>query len=629
MKISYKTGKDILIKNADDSTGFILSNKAGGYFSIPVTGKNTTKYHGAFFCQPIGQDWTLYKTIENVYHEGEIEEVNNNLWNIERKGKGFSEEFYMPYHHNVLVYKTKDIKEIELVLDMREIYDFSTIGRKYEIYKEENNIIVEYTKHGRENNEEYKIYLIIDSNTIEEYAETNEWEEVHYELDKYRRSGPGKWWTYKALKLKLKPESKIIFAYGPNKERAKQQAEYVKNNEEALAKAQKEYIRRLTDTKLQINNEEIRIAYKCTLKSLNDLLVIINGRRGIYAGLWWFHQWWSRDEAQSLNALIIQNKLSKTKEILFRELEIILDDGRVPNRHPASKLGSADGVGWVFTRLHNYITALEKKRKLDEYLSMVDILAIQQKLEESITKIRENYTDSNSLIINKSKETWMDTTTIDGKDDRAGARIEIQALMLSTYKLMQKISEITGNEKQKEKYKKIEKELAKRTKEKFWNGKTLLDGVEDKTARPNIFIAAYLYPELLTKKEWTSSIQETLKKTWCEWKIGGGISTIDKKSPLFHDTCTGENTDSYHRGDVWYHINNMAAVAMHRINPSAFKDYINKIVNSSTHSILSQGLLGHAPEISSAKQIESNGSPAQAWSEAFYIELINELYSKE
>jgi glycogen debranching enzyme len=68
---------------------------------------------------------------------------------------------------------------------------------------------------------------------------------------------------------------------------------------------------------------------------------------------------------------------------------------------------------------------------------------------------------------------------------------------------------------------------------------------------------------------------------------------------------------------------------MHQINAEKFQYYIDKILRSSTYGILYSGIVGHLAELSSAKQFESNGSPAQAWSTAFYIELINELYEEE
>ena len=114
-----------------------------------------------------------------------------------------------------------------------------------------------------------------------------------------------------------------------------------------------------------------------------------------------------------------------------------------------------------------------------------------------------------------------------------------------------------------------------------------------------------------------------MKSLWLEW---GGVSTIDKKNPEFHSISTGENPASYHCGDSWYWINNLAAICVNRLDKRLFRDYINKIINASTHEIIYLGIIGHHAELSSAKKQTAEGCLAQAWSAAMYIELVDELY---
>ncbi len=138
-----------------------------------------------------------------------------------------------------------------------------------------------------------------------------------------------------------------------------------------------------------------------------------------------------------------------------------------------------------------------------------------------------------------------------------------------------------------------------------------------------MFIAAYVYPALLTNKEWEVCFNNILPKLWLEW---GGLSTIDVSSPYFCDGYSGENPKSYHNGDSWFWINNLAAMVLYRINKRKFKRYIDKIVKASTQEILWGGMIGHHAELSSAKELRSEGCLSQAWSSAMYVELINELY---
>ena len=215
---------------------------------------------------------------------------------------------------------------------------------------------------------------------------------------------------------------------------------------------------------------------------------------------------------------------------------------------------------------------------------------------------------------NKDLETWMDTYY--GNDTRSGIRIEIQALRLAMCKFAY---ELTNNTKYRDK----ELDLKSNVKEKFWNGKILADGLNDFTIRPNIFIAAHVYQELLTKKEWEKCFQNSLTSLWLDW---GGLATIDKKNYLFCDYHTGENNKSYHRGDSWFWINNLAALVLYRTNKNKFKKFIDKILEASTNEILWKGALGNHSELSSANKLTSQGCLAQSWSNAMYIELINCIY---
>jgi len=170
----------------------------------------------------------------------------------------------------------------------------------------------------------------------------------------------------------------------------------------------------------------------------------------------------------------------------------------------------------------------------------------------------------------------------------------------------------------------LENELKEKVRNNLWNGNILADGLNDFVIRPNIFIAAYAYPSLLTQEEWIKCFSNMLPALWLEW---GGLSTIDKDNPLFIDEHSGEDNKSYHRGDSWFWLNNLAAITLYRADRLKFKKYINSILKASTKDILWKGAIGNASEISSAKELESNGCVCQAFSSAMFIELIYELFN--
>ncbi len=229
------------------------------------------------------------------------------------------------------------------------------------------------------------------------------------------------------------------------------------------------------------------------------------------------------------------------------------------------------------------------------------------------------YQTRDSFALNVPRETWMDSL------ERTVAPIEIQALRLNLYKLA---SQLRGFWQNKGFYLKLEKELRKKVREKFWNNQILADGydpdkgVSDFTSRPNIFLAAYIYPGLLKRNEWIKCFENILPKLWLDW---GGIATIDKEHPSFYPQHTGEPSESYHQGDSWFYLNNLVALVLERTDKRKFQWYINKILEASAKEILWQGIIGHHTELSSAQCFGSQGCLSQAWSSALYIELVSAL----
>jgi hypothetical protein len=627
--------RTIDFETSERNSSFLLTNKIGGFFSIPVAGPLISKFQGSYFCHPELEGWEIFKAIENLVPDEIPNKIVNRFWRVERYGEKLRERFFVPYYYEALVYKTN--MPFELIADMRQVHDFHPFGRYYNVYydKESECIIFEYTKqreHAQEGNP-YKIYMAVAGDDLSR-SEIKSFTPVEYSYDKYRGSTPFELWVYKAMKFNVTKDSTFIFAYSHDVEKAINIAKYVKNNLPYLEHTQKRYVDRLVNTKLRIDDAEIATAYKCALKGLDDLTVKIKGKNGIYAGLWWFFQWYTRDEAESLKAILLEEKFEEAEDIVLREIETILPDGRLPNRYPYSLLGSADGVGWTFKRIDDYIKMVQAKHILEVHLSQADILFIQNQLSLSLAKLEKHHT-KRGLASNAPMETWMDTTAPYSNDVREDRRIEIQALMLSMYKLMKYLSEITNNYRQFKEYEEKERSMRSLVRQKFWNGTRLADGVyekdgrdlTDETIRPNIFIAAYVYPELLSTDEWVKAFDYVLPHLWCDWGNDfGGISTIDKESKLFQPNYLGESNVSYHRGDSWYYLNNLVALALHRADREKYADYVRKLLKSSTEQLLFSGIISHLAELSSASRMESNGSLAQAWSLAFYIELINELY---
>ena len=653
MEVVHSLGILSLNRNVDENVGFLLTNKKGSYCSF--YNAPSSRYQGLFYFDEKTMD--MYKFIENIEING-----NNNVFNLkngfyfaERRKEDIIESFTMPMGFNSLIYELNSDNEINLFLDCKASTGNREWGRHYDIFEEKGRIIVKFTKKTdrREDTtddaEEFILYLAIKSDK-NAYSKIDRWIERHYSYDEERKSPPYKRYVYCALRL---AGSRFVFSMSKNKNDAIKECEHVFNNIHEIKNKEKEDFLNLLKSesikKISSNGKisrEIKIAYINAFNSLNNLVVNQKANYGLFAGLPWFFQFWARDTLISLKAISKINK-ELAEKILFDYLNKINDDGRLQNlvgQQNSKNLGNADAHGWLFLRCKEAIEKINKNKdiinlikksmksikqntnlRIKEYMKKCNLIVrkkeneyhktlyeIESALEKSMNGLLKHHTKA-GFEVNDKLETWMDTEF--ENDSRSGIRLEIQALRLSMYKLM---FEITQNQK----YKVFENILKMKVKDKFWNGKILADGLNDSKIRPNIFIAAYAYPELLTNKEWETCFENALKKLWLDF---GGLSTIDKNNTLFTEASTGENTKSYHRGDSWFWINNVGALTLNRINKNKFKKQIQKIIDASTEEILWKGCIGCHAELSSAKQLESKGCFNQAWGNAMYIELIDEV----
>lgn len=652
MEIIHSLGILSINKNADENAGFLLTNRKGSYcsfFNIP-----SSRYYGFFYFDEKLME--MHRFIENIeiIENNAVANIRNGFYFIERKKDGVTESFFVPQNFNSLIYELSREKEIDLLLDCKKSYDNREFGRHYSIFEEDGCIIVKFIKKTDEREDEtdgekeFELFLAIKSNS-KSYSINDKWLERNYFSDEARNSLPFKRHVYNALRLK---GTKFVFSVSKNKGKATEECTHVFNNINEIKNNEKnqfaEFLKNESIKKILMNQKisgDIKIAYVNALYSL-DKLAFRGKNNDVFAGLPWFFQFWSRDTLVSLKALSkLDNKMAEN--ILFSYLDRINDEGRLPDIvNKDNKLGSADAHGWLFFRIEGFVQRIHghkrtinsikdslksvdeyknKNPNIKNYLKKYSLIISKKEntyhktlfdieccLEKSIISLLKRHT-KDAFETNSAKETWMDTDF--NSDNREGIRIEIQALRLNMYKLMLELS-------QNQKYKILENLLKSKIRQHFWNGKILADGLNDFTIRPNVFIAAYAYPELLSSKEWEDCFGNALKALWLEW---GGLSTIDKNNPLFTDYNTGEDAKSYHRGDSWLWINNLAALMLNRVNGDKFKNHIRKIIDASTEEILWKDCIGCHSEISSARELSSKGCFSQAWSNAMYAEMIEEI----
>ena len=589
--VHYFNENNRVAKVVDGEKSFLLTNKIGGY--LWWNSQTTSRYQGWFFVPDdlVGQK--IFRLVESIEIENApaVEEIKNNFWECEQKRGVITEKFFLPPFLDVFSYQISEKANLTVVLDIKETYNNQSNNRFYEIFYENGLILIRYTQPDLTFPE---IWLAIKSDS-QETKLVKKWLLKHYAFDRKRNSPPFERYVFSAIKLVA--AQRIIFAASKEKQKVIDCVTYAADNLNVLKKKAQKETKKLSSFFCDpvIKDPELKMAFLCAKNSLQGLLVFDQKKKAkmLYAGLPWFFQPWQRDTALSLKALSFVNR--SAGQTIFEKMLVAVIKGEKND-------SAVDGWGWLFKR--SEIFSFKRKFLL---------LAI----EEFIKNGQINF--SKACFLYHSRTSWMDTVA------RAPYGLETQTLLLNAYQLAQDNYEFW---RKKFFYRKQKNKSHKYLREKFWNNEVLADGlfenqIADRTVRPNVFLAALAYNKLLSKDEWQRCFENILPHLWLDW---GGLATLDKKNSAFQGKHTGEIPLSYHQGVSWFFINNLAALILAQNNKKKFNAYIEKILKASAYDILWQGIIGHHSELSSANNLLPEGCLCQAWSSAFFLELLKKLY---
>ena len=581
-----------IIKNTSKHQGYIVSNSNEKYkiideFMIEGATFNQIKYDGV-------------KTIRKF-------SVNN---------KNYEDIYYLS--SKGLVYSSNYDSWIYLDLDCKNKNDFDKWGRNYKIYKKNNIYIIEYTKtKTNQSDNEYQVFLgILGSNITFEKLE--QWIEKEYDYSKMRGT-ESNIHIFRALRFKTSRNNKVFFCYGFSQEE-------VLNKTSSIERGlKKEY----SEDKIKLNKNlripqfkklltsNVNLGYKLSNNAISNFIT----KKGSVAGVPWFNDVWSRDELASMNSLILNESYELVKERLeFYINSINPNTGMIKRIDTIDSLESPDSVFWLSNRLINFISILDYKKKLNDFYSKEELNRIFTTLENSFKNIMKiNFDREVGLLKVKHGDSWMDTII-------TVYPIDIQTQLLGFISNLSELAEVIGDKEKKSHYHEFWVELADNVKSKYFRDNLLYAEYNSKRVNCNVFLAYYFCPDLLTQKEWELVFDNSLKQLKTFW---GGISSLSKFDSNYRGEYSGENNLSYHNGDSWFWINNIAAIVLHDVNEKKYREFIHRIIISSTKDILENGCIGYSSEISSAKEQKAYGCFAQLWSSAFYIEMIDRVFERD
>ncbi len=339
-------------------------------------------------------------------------------------------------------------------------------------------------------------------------------------------------------------------------------------------------------------------------------LVALGAPSRVLAGYPWFASRWSRDELLCCGALLAAGERESVERILDTWYRAVRPDGSLPAIHPDAGLRSADAPGWLGRRTLDLLATGHA----------VDPTTLAR-WRDAAERLVSGLTLRDGLVWTGPNETWMDTA---GNDDgRAGARIEIQALALALADAHARLCERTGMPIP-ERTRMLLVGISSAIPLRFVRDGMLIDGLltdgsVDVAIRPNTFLAWYAYPSLVDNELWKRTFWRSLESLWLPW---GGIATLARSDPRFRGRDTGEDTAAYHRGDSWYFVNAIAAMALRSVDTEGGKVPAARLIAAIERDLSQQGYLGHISEISNADSQEAMGCHAQAWSAACYLEAL-------
>jgi hypothetical protein len=581
-------GGEINAQSADSA--FLITDGNRGYLAL--SSPNASNYFG--YCRHVDALGTYAKILWDIAPQDKVSGLVLDGRSAVRETAQGRQEFSLL--HDGMLMRASGASVV--TLDCKRFYDESEQGRMYSVEHSEVDgrhlFSISYTKYHDASLSSIEYVLHVAVATTMRAQLLQRWREVSYGYD-VRRGTHSTPWVFDLLSIE--GEGAVSVALGASADDARRKAAW------------------LLDAKIPPADDPALPALPLLAwRSLHSL----ETDTGILAGLPWFFQEWSRDELTSLGGLLAAKSYSKTIAILDKWYGAVRADGTLPAIYPDQGLTSSDAPGWLGKRTRDLLVRLSDEGILHQ-LPAQRIAAWRDKTGMLLDQARSRMRDG--LIWSESCTTWMDTRSND--DGRAGARIEIQALHLALYDAHAHLCALTRTPVAKERSDAAQAML-RAVHERLVEGDTLLDGLfsdgtPDRRVRPNLFLAWYVAPKLFTDDMWSRFFATALPSLWLSW---GGLSSIGASDHNFHADYSGEDVASYHRGDSWYFINNIAAMAMHAIDPVRYGEKTRAIVGASMRDLLGMGFCGHVSEVSAARQQEADGCHSQAWSASTLLEAL-------
>jgi glycogen debranching enzyme len=364
-----------------------------------------------------------------------------------------------------------------------------------------------------------------------------------------------------------------------------------------------------------------------------DALVMHQLKRGIFAGLPWFDNYWGRDSFIALSgATLVTGSFGDAREILlsFAEWQDTNASqttyGRIPNLVTTSSIAynTADGTP-------RFVIAL------DEYARSSGDTDFARRLwpvvRRSIDGTLRYHADSLGFLLHGDAESWMDAAGPEGPWSPRGDRAnDVQELWYRQLTIGVRFAQTAGDPERANRYERAAELLRSHFSRQFVDTASGLiadhlrpDGTRDGQLRPN-----QLFVDALASDGVKRSVFDRVTR---ELVYPYGVASLSQNDeefhPYHHYSPAYVQDAAYHNGIVWTWL---AGTWIERASGCGLSDLAFRVTENMEHQILDRGAVGTLSELLDAaprpgeREPRLSGTYSQAWSLAEFTRTFYQAY---
>jgi glycogen debranching enzyme len=436
-------------------------------------------------------------------------------------------------------------------------------------------------------------------------------------------------------------QARFVLAVGRDAAEAAALAARLPNEAAALVAARRERIARLLlDTYVETADPRFDKAL-AWIKASGDALVTEQAGPGIWAGLYWFNDYWGRDTFISLPGIrLVTGQLADARRILESFARFQKTDpkdplfGRIPNRVRSADdviYNTVDGTPWFVREAFEYVV----------YSGDVEFArAIYPAVKRATDGTLKYRVDENGLVVHEDADTWMDAKW-QGRaawSPRGNRAVDVQALWHAQLEASTVLAGLTGDETSARRWN-IEKDrvaeaihrLMRNAEDGTYFDHLNADDTPDRQIRPNgIFLLTAPLGVLLSLEDGVSVLRQVVN----ELTYPHGVASLSQKDPNFHPwhrddrwLFGGLHDAAYHNGTVWVWTSGPVISALVRYDRA---DMAFELTKSMADKALDAGAVGTLSELLDAVPRDGknglSGTESQAWSVAEFVRVFYQDY---